>query len=153
MKNREAEQICKEKWKILTKKGIDAIKHKDPGVYVISWSKIDLNNKCVTCEEVYYIGMSNAKAGVRGRLKQFWNGITNGVGHSAGNRWKENNGKYNPKDKKKFYFSYILYKCIVNKKDRTPNDLRIMGNVTKLEYELMALYKENMDKEPKGNKK
>ena len=43
--------------------------------------------------------------------------------------------------------------CNVDKADREPKDLLKMGDVTKLEYEIMALYKKKTGKEPKENKK
>lgn len=159
--NMEVKYILKQKWKLLEKKNIDYINSKYPGVYVIAWSDNEtLIEKYVLWEDIYYIGMSNAKAGVQGRLKQFSNGITNGIGHSAANRWYREinrNESYKLENKQKFYFAYILIDCNVHKENRSPHDLRKMGEVTKLEYELMSLYKENVknnfNNEPEGNKK
>jgi len=47
----------------------------------------------------------------------------------------------------------VQIECNVDKADREPKDLRKMGDVTKLEYEIMALYKKKTGKEPKENKK
>jgi hypothetical protein len=100
--------------------------------------------------------MSNAKNGVKSRLKQFLLGVEKGTSHSAGMRFKKE------KDQKEwnsnFYFAAKGYECNVIKtaigdQSRDANDLRIMGDVAKLEYELLAIYKEVMNKEPDLNKK
>lgn len=153
--------ITQKTWQLLkvkeTKKGnsFNLIEKNWPGVYVIAWANENILGEKVNWDDIYYIGMSNAKAGVKGRLKQFWNGITKGTGHSGGNRWFNINGKYNnTNSNKKFYFAYILIEdCNVDKTERKPPDLRKMGEVAKLEYDLMAKYKEKTEKEPEGNKK
>ena len=110
-------KILKEKWELVQSNTKEIVKSKNPGVYVIAWSEKDLSKEQVKWEDVYYIGMSNAKAGVQGRLKQFWNGVTKGTGHSAGNRWYKNNGKYELRKGNTFYYAYILIECNVHKEN------------------------------------
>ncbi len=147
-----AKELLSKNWTELTNP-IKDIKKKDPGVYLISWYEKELEGEKVQLKDVYYIGMTNSKGGVKSRLKQFWNGITKGRSHSGGNRWYINNGEYKSSDNKKFYYAYVQIECTVDKEERNAADLRKMGNVTKLEYEMMALYKESENKEPAGNKK
>jgi hypothetical protein len=112
-------------------------------------------------DQVFYVGMSNAKRGVRGRLKQFKRAIDCGISHSGGNRfYKEkkycNSISYSKNKKylgKKFYIISYLTNCIVDKKVRSGNDLRIMGDICKLEFYLLAEIKDLTGKEPLLNKK
>lgn len=150
-----AKKLLSKNWTELTK-AINEIEKIYPGVYLISWSREELEGEKVQLKDVYYIGMTNAKGGVKSRLKQFRNGIIKGVGHSGGNRWRKekNKGKeYDQKNGKKFYSAYVQIECIVIKGVRSADDLRKMGNITKLEYEMMALYKKETGGEPEGNKK
>jgi len=152
MINNYAKKLLSKNWTELTNP-IKDIKKKDPGVYLISWDEKELEGEKVLLKDVYYIGMTNSKGGVKSRLKQFWNGITKGRSHSGGNRWYKENGEYKSSDNKKFYYAYVQIECEVDKSKRKPKHLRKMGDVAKLEYELMALYKQKTGKEPKGNKK
>ena len=53
----------------------------------------------------------------------------------------------------KFYIVSSAFKCDVHKLTRTPNDLRIMGDICKLEYDIIAYIKEVTNEEPELNKK
>ncbi|MDB4754896.1 hypothetical protein OAF80_00410 [bacterium] len=155
---KEVDDILTLKWIPLNRETIKDLKNgKYPGVYVLAISsENNITDKVVEMKDVFYIGMSNAKNGVKSRLKQFLLGVEKGTSHSAGMRFKKE------KDQKEwnsnFYFAAKGYECNVVKttngdKSRGANDLRIMGDVAKLEYELLAIYKEVMNKEPDLNKK
>lgn len=96
--------------------------------------------------------MSNAKMGVKSRIKQFINGIEKNGSHSAAMRfYKENSEGIAFSDcnhPEKFYIVSSTFKCDVDKRTRTPDDLRIMGDICKLEYFLLAHIKEVTNAEP-----
>ena len=52
-----------------------------------------------------------------------------------------------------FYFVSLAFKCDVNKNTSTPKDLRIMGDICNLEYELLANIRELTDTKLPLNKK
>jgi hypothetical protein len=101
--------------------------------------------------------MTNARKGLTSRVQQFVNGIEKHTSHSAGMRFYKENSKSisfsECKHLEKFYIVSLGFKCDVNKLTRTPNDLRIMGEICRLEYYLLAYIKEITKSEPKLNKK
>ena len=101
--------------------------------------------------------MSNARKGLTSRVKQFLNGIEKNGSHSAGMRfYKENSNGIAFSECNHLGKCYIVsstFKCDVHKLTRTPNDLRIMGDISRLEYEIIAHIKEVTNEEPKLNKK
>lgn len=128
-------------------RGID-----NPGVYCIAISNIDLSGQIFNyISEIKYVGMSNALKGLKGRLNQFNNTILDK---------KNNHGGAD-----RFRFKYVNYQDLVSKlfvsicsfncdvKSFTPNDLRIMGKVTKLEYDCLANYVEKFKCLPEFNDK
>jgi hypothetical protein len=56
-----------------------------PGVYVLAYSTARLNGKPIEEREIFYVGVSHA--GVKGRLKQFINGLEDGGHHSGAKRF------------------------------------------------------------------
>lgn len=146
------------KWRLLTSKALyvkNFIYENDPGVYVIARSEIDLSYKKIDPKDIFYIGMSNSRFGVRGRLKQFLNAVTGKRGHSGGNRFLSD---FLPKEvhvdsnsERKFFYAAFCLSCNVEKEYREPNDLLTMGEVARLEYLLLAHVKEKMGREPELN--
>jgi len=128
-----------------------------PGVYLLAWTNNKIENTQPNLKDIFYVGMSNAKGGVKGRLKQFTYGIEKNTSHSAGMRFFKEYCKNKPfsstNHTKKFYFVSLCFNCNVIKEERTPNDLRTMGKISKLEYYLLAHVKENTQSEPELNKK
>jgi hypothetical protein len=122
-----------------------------PGVYCIAISKIDLieiNFSWIS--EITYIGMTNSKAGLTGRLKQFDNTIIGKTGHGGADRFRFKHEKYQQLVSR-LYVSVCSFECDV--KSITPKDLRIMGEVTKLEYDCFAEYVEKFGSLPEFNNK
>ena len=128
-----------------------------PGVYILAYTEKNLEGKPLDIKDIFYVGMSNSRGGVKQRLKQFINGIHKNHGHSAGNRFFKEYGKGEPfnilKDKKTFFVASLSLPCKVHKNKRSPEDLRKMGQVAKFEYEVLAYIKENLNREPELNKK
>lgn len=130
---------------------------KYPGVYLLAYTEKELEGKPIDLADIFYVGMSNSLGGIKQRLRQFISGIERGYGHSGGNRFFKDYSENSPfsklDNKKRFYVVSISVSCNVNKKERTPEDLRKMGDVTKFEYEVLAYIKEKLEREPELNKK
>ncbi len=105
-------RLLSRKWQVLTKKSRKVLPQdsKYPGVYFLAYSDGNLTDQPIRLKDVYYVGMSNSKGGVRARLGQFLDAIDKGSGHSAGNRFFQEEGKEVPFSKfsgrTKFYISY-----------------------------------------------
>jgi hypothetical protein len=67
------------------------------GVYVIAWERVEekLEGRKVgdTLGKVFYVGMTNSKLGLKGRLTDFINGLQTGKSHSAAMRFHRFNNK------------------------------------------------------------
>ena len=153
----EIQKILAKRWHLLFD-NLEKIENGQyPGVYLIAWTNENLSGQKIKLEDIFYVGMSNARKGLSSRLKQFINGVEKNNGHSAGMRFfKEysNNVSYSQLGLDKiFYIVAYTFQCDVNKNSRTPKDLRIMGEICRLGYFLLAHIKEKIGKEPELNKK
>lgn len=149
-------ELLNQRWVKLDDKNL--IKLKDvPGVYILAYSDEDIMEKEIKIKDIFYVGMSNSKGGVRQRLKQFLTGIEKNKNHSAGMRFSTEYANGLPwskfKERKTFYVASISIPCEVSKDKRNADDLRTMGIVAKLEYDVLAFMKEKTGKEPDLNKK
>lgn len=131
-----------------------------PGVYIIAYSEKALQNQEIELGDVFYVGMSNSTKGVKGRLKQFVNGIQGEGMHSGGQHFKREYAEMQPfhsfsraNNGKRFFYAFLSIRCQVIKKHRTSNDLRKMGEVACLEYYALAHIKDSLGTEPELNKK
>lgn len=145
------------KWNKL-KNDISGFKNiKYPGVYMLAYSTENLIGKKVRVGDVFYIGMSNSRGGIEQRIYQFIDSINGGGGHSAGTRFYVDYCRKNPyggrKNNKLLYFTYVSVPCEARKDTRKANDLRLMGEVARLEYFALAHVKEHIGNEPELNKK
>ncbi len=120
-----------------------------PGVYCLAVSSVDLaNNSFEWIPNIAYIGMSNAKGGIKSRLKQFDNTIMGKSGHGGADRFKFKFLNYNELIEK-LYVSISPFDCNVN--SFSPQDLRMMGKVASFEYECIAEYIEFFGRLPEFN--
>ena len=122
-----------------------------PGIYCIAITDEPLENKSFSwIPEIKYIGMTNSKNGLKGRLKQFDNTINGKSGHGGADRFL-----YNHQDYKKLipqlFVSVRFFKCDVS--EITADNLHIMGDVAKCEYECFAKFVELYGKLPSYNDK
>jgi len=132
------------KWE--DRNGLEGIKY--PGIYCIAVSKKSLN-KFSFISELVYIGMTNSKLGLKRRLLQFDNTIKKKrTNHGGADRFLYKYKNYEDV-KDNIYVAVQAFKC--NNKNPSPDDLRIMGKVTKCEYDCWALYIENNGRYPKFN--
>lgn len=122
-----------------------------PGVYAIALSDFDIaGTEFSWRREVIYVGMTNAKGGLKSRLRQFDNTIKGGDGHGGGHRVRFKYPDYDTLAPS-LYVSVHPYEC--NVESTQPFDLRIMGEVAKHEYECFALFVEKFDQLPEFNDK
>ncbi len=131
------------------KNNIEGIEY--PGVYALAYTRSDISNKKFTyCPEIIYFGMTNAKGGLKSRLKQFENTIKGGSGHGGGHRVRFKHSNYG-RFIRSLYVAAMPHECDVASND--PVDLRIMGDVAKQEYECFALFVEKFGELPEFNDK
>lgn len=153
----EIQKILNLKWKPLLENLKNIEDGNFPGIYLLAFTEKNLEGKTVEPIDIFYVGMTNAKKGLTSRIQQFVNGIEKQTSHSAGMRfYKENSNGIAFSESnhiENFFIVSLAFQCDVNKLTRTPNDLRIMGNICKLEYYLLAHIKEVTREEPKLNKK
>lgn len=153
----EIQQILNKKWKPLLENSKNIEDGNYPGIYLLAFTDKNLEGETVKPSDIFYVGMSNARKGLTSRVQQFLNGIEKNGSHSAGMRFYKENSKgiafSECNHLGKFYIVSSTFKCNVNKLTRTPNDLKIMGDVCRLEYYLLAHIKEITNSEPTLNKK
>lgn len=151
------QEILNKKWQPLLENYKKIEDGNYPGIYLLAYTNKNLEGQIVEPDDIFYVGMSNARKGLTSRVKQFLNGIEKNGSHSAGMRFYKENSQGIPFSEcdhlEKFYIVSSAFKCNVNKQTRTPNDLRIMGEICRLEYHLLAHIKEVTNEEPKLNKK
>jgi hypothetical protein len=122
-----------------------------PGVYAIALSDTDISGTEFFWQpEVIYVGMTNAKGGLKSRLQQFENTIRGGEGHGGGQRVRFKHPDYG-KLLPRLYVSVCHHQC--NVESNRQADLRIMGDVAKHEYECFAIFAETFNRLPEFNDK
>lgn len=121
-----------------------------PGIYCIAVSDKTLNEFSFI-PELEYIGMTNSKGGLRSRLRQFDATIKKIRTHHGGaDRFLFEYENYE-EIKDNIYVAVRSFKC--NTKSPTPNDLRVMGDVAKCEWDCWAICIEKTGGYPKFNDK
>jgi hypothetical protein len=137
-------------WESWAKRGaLPGLGH--PGVYALAISPTNISAKAFSWRpEIVYVGMTNAKGGLKSRLQQFDNTAKGGDGHGGAHRVRFKHPDYT-KLTSQLYVSVCPWECDVTSND--PIDLRIMGEVAKYEYECFALFVESFGKLPEFNDK
>ena len=124
---------------------------KFPGVYFIAISDNDLSDRAFDfIQEIKYVGMTNAISGLKGRLNQFNRTIIGKSGHGGADRFRYKHSNYNELVQH-LYVSVHPFECDVT--TNSPDDLRIMGEVAKFEYECFARYSTAFNQLPEFNDK
>lgn len=122
-----------------------------PGVYVLAISEKDISGDPFSwLPAIVYVGMTNAKGGLKSRLSQFENTIKGRDGHGGAHRVRFKHSDY-PKLTASLYVSVCAFPCDVTSEE--PADLRIMGEVAKHEYECFAIFREKFGVLPEFNDK
>ena len=123
----------------------------NPGVYCIAISEINISNSAFDwIQAIKYVGMTNSKSGLKGRLQQFDNAIKGKSGHGGAQRFRFQHRDYQ-KLVNNLYVSVFPFQCDVS--SNTPRDLRKMGKVAEFEYECFATYVEKWNALPEFNDK
>jgi hypothetical protein len=132
---------------------------KNPGVYIIAFSEdedfLERNKSFDFIEEIVYVGMTNSKKGLKGRLYQLYKELENEDNkqhHGGGQRMKfKFYQKYSSKEEifKRLYVSVCHFNC--NVESENPEDIRTKGKVAKLEYDCIAEYVKKFKKLPEFN--
>ena len=123
-----------------------------PGIYVIAIARTDLVGKVFEfSEDVVYIGMTNAVAGLRGRLSQFDSTISQKrCLHGGADRFLYKHQNYDELTRSMFV-SLRHFAC--DPESQSPTALRVMGEVAKAEFDAMALFVERFGHLPEFNRK
>jgi len=122
-----------------------------PGVYALAISEADISGKPFSwLASVIYVGMTNARGGLKSRLAQFDRTIKGGDGHGGGRRVRFKHSDYEALTGK-LYVAIRPFECDVT--SETPADLRVMGEVARYEYECFALFVETFGHLPEFNDK
>jgi hypothetical protein len=129
-----------------------------PGVYLLAYSDQDLEGQPIDLQDVLYVGMSNSQGGVKRRVGSFVRALDGKKArHVAGKRFRSEYLGGRPysqvADRKRFYVSWVTVPCEAGKPERTPADLRAMGDVAALEYYVLAHIREEFGREPRLNRR
>ncbi len=151
------QKLFRQKWQRLPSAGQLKTNEnlKSPGVYLLAFGNRKLKGKRVAPEDIWYVGMTN-EGGLGNRLSQFVQAANGRTGHSAGSRFRKIWLKRQKQEK--LYamvpvYTYVAVPCETEKPWRSVKDLRNMGKVAALEYEVLAEIKRRTWFEPVLNKK
>ena len=124
---------------------------KYPGVYIVSITDERIEGQDFNWSpEIVYIGMTTSTQGLKGRLNQFDRTIIGKTGHGGADRVLYRHQNYNELTPK-LYVAVCPFEC--NVKSNEPKDLRVMGEVTKFEYDCFAKFVEEFGSLPEFNNK
>ncbi|TVO58720.1 hypothetical protein [Denitromonas halophila] len=122
-----------------------------PGIYVCAIGLgIEHGEPFSWRNEVVYIGMTNSKAGLKGRLQQFDRTWVGAPKHGGADRVRYKHQDYDAL-LKQLFVAVASFECSVTSNE--PGDLRVMGEVAKFEYECMARFVEEHGELPEFNNK
>ena len=121
-----------------------------PGIYCIAVSNENIKNfEFIPALE--YIGMTNSKGGLKSRLRQFDSTIKQKRrSHGGADRFLF---KYQAYEAIKEHLYVAVRAFVCDTKNPSPNDLKVMGEVAKCEYDCWALYVEKNGRLPIFNDK
>ncbi len=122
-----------------------------PGVYVVAHSRQNLSGRRFSWRcEIIYVGMTNAIGGLRGRLRQFDNTMRGKLQHGGADRVRYKHRNYRT-FRKTAYVALAPFRC--DPSTEHPKDLRIMGDVARLEFRCLAHFAERFGALPRFNDK
>jgi len=120
-----------------------------PGVYVLAITSADISGSAFSwLRSVAYVGMTNARGGLKSSLQQFDNTIKGKSGHGGAFRVRFKHHSYETLIAD-LYVAVAAFPCDVS--SHAPRDLRVMGDVARFEYECMARYAERYGCLPEFN--
>ncbi len=120
-----------------------------PGIYICAITDEDLSSKGFSwITNIVYVGMTNSVKGLKGRLKQFDHTIKGKSGHGGADHVRFEHQDYQQLVSNLFV-AVASFECDV--KSNSPQDLRIMGDVAKFEYDCFAHFTELFKQLPEFN--
>jgi hypothetical protein len=146
--------VFRQKWQPLHARiGAQDLCH--PGIYVLAYSSLALENTTVDVRNVLYVGMSTSS--LAARLKQFHSTVEGAPSrHGAAERfirdWTGAQQRY-IHNSNRFFVATVRVPCEPRKHFRSPGDLETLGFVAALEYHVIAKIRRDLDLEPPLNKK
>jgi hypothetical protein len=155
---RLTEELLRQPWQKLDVRALRArASWNQPGVYALAYTgRVPGKRPIDDPRSVFYVGMSRARKGVKGRLEQFLNGIEKDGYHSGAMRFFREYAGSVPfsqlQGRKRFFVAALTVPCEVRPDWRTAEDLRCIGHVACLEYYVRAFIKEATGREPALNK-
>lgn len=121
------------------------------GVYVVAYSKASLAGRRFSWRrEIIYVGMTNAVTGLRGRLRQFDSTMRGILQHGGADRVRYKHQDYRT-FQKTAYVAVAPFRC--DPSSNSAKDLRIMGDVARLEFRCMAHFVDRFGALPEFNDK
>lgn len=122
-----------------------------PGVYALAVTDSSLDGARYTLSpSIAYFGMTNALAGLRGRMNQFDRTIRGGRGHGGADRFRYQHSEYGTL-REQLYVAIAPFRCDVAR--ASARDLEIMGAVAQFEYTCLARYVRRFHRLPQFNDK
>lgn len=120
-----------------------------PGVYAMAISDEDLTGTLFSWRrEIVYVGMTNSKGGLKSRLRQFDDTIRGRNGHGGAHRVRYKHRDYESLVDRLFV---AVHRVECDVKSGHPDDLRLMGQVARMEYECFAQFAEKFQCLPEFN--
>lgn len=140
------------KWQRFDKVNLASVSEQK-GIYAFAISSKPISDFVITEKAIVYFGMTNAKGGLRSRLRQFQRTLFDGKdAHGGALRFRFAHNADLENLKKKLYFSVCEYKSAAPN-DSYADELVLMGEVAKAEYVAFAKYFEKYGRLPKYNDK
>ena len=123
-----------------------------PGVYVLAMTRARLAERPFSWRrDIVYVGMTNARLGLAGRLQQFDDTISRKrTAHGGADRLRFRNHSYASIVRRLFVSIGPVF-CDV--KSHRPRDLRLMGKVAQFEFICLARYAQKYHAVPRFNDK
>lgn len=120
-----------------------------PGVYVLAVCDLSIaGDPFEWIEEIIYIGMTNSRGGLRSRLGALDRTLRGGRGHGGAMRMRFRHPDYSELASHLFVTTYPRG-CRVS--SQLPDDLLVMGDVARHEYECFAEYARRFGRLPEFN--
>lgn len=122
-----------------------------PGVHVVAITRSRLKGRRFSwLDDIAYIGMTNSIAGLKSRLRQFDRTMAGKLEHGGADRVRFRYRDY-ARFTKRAYVAVAAFRS--NPASNLAQDLRVMGNVARFEYQCLAWFVDEFGRLPDFNDK
>lgn len=122
-----------------------------PGVYALAIAARALSGRpFIWTKDIVYFGMTNARAGLKGRLDQFDRATRGQLGHGGAGRFMF---RHPDRDTLIDRLYVAVYPIECDPRSNEAPDLRLMGEVAWFEYECFARFVDKYGRLPEFNDK